>query len=63
MRVAAGSAFAAAGSIVQMVCCIDIGERTLVSAARIADIGKTRVKSRADAPLLPETACENQARR
>jgi hypothetical protein len=54
---------AAAGSIVQMACRVDIGERTLVFDCRIADFGKVRLKSRADPSLLAETACENQARR
>ena len=49
IRVAAGPALAAAGSIAQMVCSVDIGKSTLFSTARIGDFGKVRVKSRADA--------------
>lgn len=54
-------ALVAAGSIAQMVCNVDIGERTLVSTTKIADFDEVRVNRWRDIDLLYESRPTNQA--
>jgi hypothetical protein len=66
MRVAAGSAnamdLAAARSIAQLVCSVDMAlERPSYPAVKVADIGKARVNRVWKAHLLAETGRRNQA--